>query len=221
MSTRIPTQWRLDLRRGATLAVLGLTMLSMISGCRAWAIFADPHVETIPAEYPYLKDKNVLILVWADMNTLFDFGNVRWEVAEYIKAQLEATADLGDISVVPPKPIAEMESRELNWDEVHPAEQGKRFHADRVLWVELTEYGTREPDSPHLYRGRISANLRIYDPSYGADHGPTFETSLTTVYPEDGPGHFGMDDSSVRRAVMEKFAIEVAGKFYDREVETR
>lgn len=205
----------------AALITLCLPLLTLNSGCRAWALFADPHTETVAAEYPFLKDKNVLILVWADMDTLFDFGNVRWEVAEYVKAQLEATSDLGNLTVVPPKPIAEMQSRELNWDEVHPAEHGERFRANRVLWVELTEYGTREPDSPHLYRGRISANLRIYDTSYGTDHGPTFETSLTTIFPPDGPGHYGMDDTTVRRAVMEQFAIEVAGKFHDREVEVR
>ena len=35
---------------------------------------------------------------------------------------------------------------------------GARFGADRALMIELTQYTTREPESPHLYRGRIAAN---------------------------------------------------------------
>lgn len=206
------------------LSLAGLAaLLAGIAGCQAlaapWLMWGKEPTKHVPAEYPYLADKNVLILVWAEQDTLFDYPYVQYELSEYVRHALET--HVKDVKCVPSKPVAQMQRQEPDWDQVHAATFAKRFKADRVLLIELLEYGTREPGSPHLFRGRISANVKVYDPSYGTSVGPVYEPTggaVTVEYPEDGPGAWGTDDLTIRRQTMELFALELAGKFYDREV---
>jgi hypothetical protein len=90
----------------------------------------------------------------------------------------------------------------------------------KVEGVSFTPNRTREPDSPHLYRGRISANVSVYDTAYPNSE-PAYRTVVETVYPPDSVGQWGSSDNGIRLATMQLFAEEVAGKFYDRKVKVR
>jgi hypothetical protein len=178
---------------------------------------AEPTKE-VPAEYPYLEGKKVCLLVWADWETLTEYPSVQLEVAEHATEAIKP--NVPGISFTPNRKIVELQRREINWDRGDPAVLGARFGADRVLMIELTQYTTREPESPHLYRGRISANLKVYHTEY-RDSAPLFKTSVETAYPPESVGEWGMDDDATRKATMEAFALEVAGKFYDRRVKVK
>ncbi len=94
---------------------------------------------------------------------------------------------------------------------------GEKFDVERVMLIELTQYGTREPESPQLYRGRISANIKVYNADY-PNSAPAYKTSIMTVYPPDSVGEWGTSEPKIRRATMEAFAYDVAGRFHDRVV---
>ncbi len=206
----------------AAIAALSLA-LGAVVGCQAlaapWLLWGDEPTELVKAEYPFLDGKRVLMLIWAEQDTLFDYPYVQYELGDYVLHALES--NVKGARCVPPKTVAEMQRREPRWDQAHPAIHGERFNADRVIFIELSRYGTREPDSPHMLRGRIDANVRVYDPSYGEEAGPVYETSIAAVYPEDGPGAWGTDDQQVRRDVMAKFAGELVGRFHDHRVKVK
>ena len=86
--------------------------------------------------------------------------------------------------------------------------------------IELTQYTTREPDSPHLYRGHMGANVKVYDTAY-PNSAPTYKTTVETVYPPDTMGAYGTDDRGIQRAMMQAFASELAGKFHERQEKVR
>lgn len=194
-------------------------LLVPMAGCRLLAtpilLWGSEPTKQIPAEFPHLQNKKVCTLVWAEMDTLFEYPQVQYELSEHVRAALEGTVP--GISFIPNRQVVDFQRRTPEWERSDPVVLGARFGAERVLMIELTQYGTREPDSPHLYRGRISANVKVYNAAR-PNTAPVYRTVVETVYPPDSVGQWGSDDRSIRRGTMEAFASDVAGKFYDRTV---
>ncbi|MBI5864602.1 MAG: hypothetical protein HZB38_08850 [Planctomycetes bacterium] len=197
-------------------------LLAACVGCQALAMpfimFGEEPTKPVAAEYPHLEGRKVAILVWADNDTLFEFRNVQLELSEYVGSVLKA--NVKRISLVPSRTVVDYQRSDADWDRRPPAEVGKQLDAERVLLIELTQYTTREPTSPHLYRGRISANVKVYDTAL-ADSAPTFRTTVETVYPPGAAAEWGSSDTSVRDAAMRTFAADVSNKFHDRRVKVK
>ena len=204
-----------------TLTLL-LALLAATGGCKLFAapflMWGKEPTKEVPAEYPYLPGRKVCVLVWADFETLFEYSWVQLEVSEHVAGAMKS--NVPGISFIPNRQAIDLQRREPDWDRSDPAVLGARLGADRVLLIELTQYTTREPESPHLYRGRIAANAKVYDTAY-RNSAPVFKTSLETVYPPDSVGQWGTDDVAIRKATMEAFAQNLAGKFYDRQVKVK
>lgn len=192
-------------------------LLPMLAGCKLIAapflMWGDEPTQKVPAKYPYLDGKKICIVVWAEQATLFEYPNVRFELSEWVSSELSNA--LRGATVVPNRSIVELQNREPDWERMNPGEIGKRFGADRVLAIELTQYTTREPDSPHLYRGHISANIKVFDCAQ-PDAGPTYRTQVATAYPLNSMSEWGSDDRGIRRDTMAQFAIDVVNLFHDR-----
>lgn len=201
-------------------AVLGLGALMV--GCQALAapflMWGAEPTRTVPAEYPYLAGKRVAVVVWVEAETLFEFPNVQYELSEFVRDAI--TRNVKGVVFTPSRKVREHQMREVNWDRSHPSELGKVFGVERVLMIEITQYSTREPDSPHLYRGRIHAGLKVYDASASGSP-PVYKAQVETAYPPDSPGQWGANDAAVRRGAMEAFADDVAKRFYDHKVKVR
>lgn len=201
---------------------IALALLVGASGCKWMAapfmMWGDPPKKAVPAEYPYLESKKAAIAIWADADTLFEYPNVRLELSEHVKAALES--NIHGATFVPNRTVIEYQARDLDWDRIDPATLGAKFKADRLILIELTEYTAREHDSPHLFRGRIAANVRVYDCAE-PDSKPTYRTTLRTLHPADNPAPWGSSPDAVRRAAMEAFSTELAQRFYDHKVQVK
>lgn len=199
-----------------------LGALCLTAGCNLIAapflMWAPEPTKEVPAQWPHLHDKSVCILVWADADTLIEHSWVQLEIAEHVEKSLEPNVE--GITFIPNRKVYDLMRREPNWDRTDPAVLGERFGAERVLMIELTQFTTREPESPHLYRGHISGNVKIYNVEYPGS-APVFKTLVESVYPPESAGQWGTNDREIRKAAMEAFASEVASRFYDRRVKVR
>jgi hypothetical protein len=206
---------------GRLVSAAAATLLLSLSGCKSLVallpLLPEP-TKTVPAEYPYLTGKKVAIVVRTDLETLSVYPQVQWEVADHVRVQLES--NVRGISVVETRKIVDFQRSEPNWETMDPAALGKRFGADRVLEIDLTQYTTRQPESEYLYRGQINAALRVYNTEYPNSQ-PAHQTQVETIYPPTGAGEYGTSDREVRRATMEAFAQDAAGKYYDRVVKAK
>jgi len=198
------------------------TTLTALAGCQMLAapfvLFAPEPTRTLPAEYPYLAGKKVCLLVWADSYTLMEYPFVQLEVSEHAAAEMKQR--IRGASFVPNRAVVDYQRQDPDWDRAHPAAIGQKFGSDRVVVIELTQYTTREPESTYLYRGRIGANLRVYNTQY-PDAGPAYRATVETLYPPDSHGQWGSSEDGLRKATMEAFARDLTGKFYDRQVKVQ
>lgn len=203
--------------RFAQTALLGL-LGAALAGCQLFMapflLWGKEPTRKVAAEYPYLAGKKVCVLVWAEPYTLFEYPHAQFDVAEHVRVAMERAVQ--GVSFVPNRQIVEFQRRNADWEAEHPARLGARFGAERVLEIQLTRYSTREPSSPHLCRGHIAANAKVYDTA-APDAEPTYTTAIETAYPPDSFGAYGTDDRAIRRATMQAFAAELAGRFYDRQ----
>ncbi len=197
-------------------------LLAAGAGCKLAAapflMWGREPTKDIPAEWPHLHDKKVCLLVWADADTIVEHPWVQLETAEHIAKALKA--HVTGITFVPPRKVYDFQQREPDWESADPATLGDRFGADRVMMIELTQFTTREPESPHLYRGRAAANIKIYNAEY-PNSAPVYTTSVEAVYPPDSPGKWGVSEREIRASTIEAFAEQVATRFYQRRVKVR
>jgi hypothetical protein len=199
-----------------------LVLTVPLVGCKALAmpflLWGPEPTKKIPAECSDLAGKRVAVLVWADMDTLFEYQHVQLELSEHVRAGLEGKVK--GLTFVPNRQVVELQRQDPDWDRADPAKLGAKLGAERVLYIELTQYTTREPDSPHLLRGHIGANAKVCDTAQSGAP-PVYKGVVECAYPEHAVAEWGANDTAVRRGVMEAFAQALAGKFYDRQVKVK
>lgn len=192
--------------------------LLLPAGCNILAypayLAAANQTEKIPAEFSKLDNKKVAILVWAEPGTLFQFPHIRLELASQIAYQMNQ--HLKTTQVVPAQMIDDYQTRNPNWDAVAPSEIGKQFGADYVIFVEILEYSTREPQTPGLFRGKARASVVVHDVS-----DPTARWTLTQAsakFPQGRTALMNSDDQVIHRQLLEILGNQVTVKFYQHEV---
>ncbi|MBK8916134.1 MAG: hypothetical protein IPM64_16325 [Phycisphaerales bacterium] len=209
------------LRSAAPVTLLSALLLAL-AGCQLVAMpfimwGAEP-TKDVPAEFPHLQNREICLVVWCDSDTLFEYPNVRLEVSEYVAFAMKASVK--GATFTSNRRVTELQSREPRWEREPPAKLGAKLGAERVLTIELTQYSMREPDNPHLYRGRIAANLRVYDAA-SPESRWLWQGTVEVAYPPDSVGAWGVPETQIRRGAMELFASEVAGKFHDRKIKAK
>lgn len=202
------------------IGLLFVSLSATLVGCQAiaapWIMTGEEPTKRVKAQFPHLKGKKVAILVWADSDTRFEYPFVRLELAEHVKSELESRID--DIKFCSNRQIVELQDRDPDWDRKPPGQLGQRVGAERVISVELSQYTMREPESRHLLRGRISAQVMIYDATH-PDASYLYKTEISIAYPEKSEGRWGNDEPTMRREAMEAFATALVKRFYDHDEE--
>lgn len=212
------------MRNASLPAVLFTLLLGLLvaPGCRAlampWLMWGQEPTKKVPAESRELDSRRVAIVVWVETQTQFEFQFVQLEISDFVRYGLEGRVK--GITFVPNKQIVDLQRREPKWDSVDPATLGKRFDADRVLYIEIGQYTTRDAESSYLLRGRIDANVSVWD-SGARDGKRLYQTRIEAVFPPENSAEWGTDEQFIRRRTMELFARLTAEKFYDREVKVK
>lgn len=196
--------------------------LPMTVGCNLvslpFILFAPEPTKKVSAEFAHLKGKRLLILVWAEQATLYEYPNVRYEVADHVRYHLKE--HFPKLEVVPPSQVNRYMKSHPDWSTERPTRLGRHFKADNVMMLELMEFTTREPGSPNLFRGRVRARIMMYDMS-GEEERPKGIAlkPAEAVYPPDRPiGVLRANDRTIRAETYKEFGRVVALKFYDHEV---
>ncbi len=196
-----------------------LPLCLMTVGCN-WLmplIFMGDHKRTVPAEFDKLSGKRVLVFVWAEPETLFDYPHIRYELSEHVKTRLEERVD--DCEVVASGAVEDFMQR--TYDAANdPQHTGKHFQVDMVLYVELLQFQVRDPTSPDLLQGKLSTAVTIFD--LAADPDQLSEYTLAPIdvaFPESPTVMSRRNAMLIRRETYAKFAEQLVRKFHEHQVE--
>lgn len=194
-----------------------------LGGCNMLAyplyLFA-PAVKTKPVEPEFagLDKKTVAVVIFADASTLYEYPYARWELSSALAAQFKE--HLKTTTVVDPRRVIRYQDDNIEWDTLNRTDLGKAFQADYVLYISLIEYATREHGAVNLFRGRITAEVSLYDTAKPERDARVWRgKDIRVVYPEHAPtGQVGQDDTQIRYTAHTLFADQLAKKFYKHEI---
>jgi len=181
------------------------------------ALFVEPTKKVAP-EFDKLPGKKVAVLVWTESATLFDYPNIRFELATYVGDKLYT--ELGQrgagTKIVDPRDVEDFIQKTPS-AQLDPYMVGKKFDADYVVYMEILQFQLRDPNAPQFLRGHVEASVSVHDVR-GAASGPRRYDLITArcEYPDDRPVALTATNAPlVREATYRKFAETVARKFYE------
>ena len=174
--------------RYCLLLALTLTLL-IVTGCNILGpvlyIFARTPQKTVKAEYEGLEGKSVATVVYAGPEIITDYVLAQLRVSEAVNFKLRERVN--GITTIPARRVIRYQNENAAWMDEDPEKLCARFNCDYVLLINLLEYSTREPDSAHLVRGRLTAGAKLYGRPDGPKAGVQWSSkeSFRVVYPPD------------------------------------
>lgn len=194
---------------------------ALLGGCNLLAfplyVFAPPEKEvTIAPEYAGLADSTVAVVVYADMDTMYEYPRVREDLSQVVAVMLRRNVE--NVTVIDPGRVVRYQDDTIDWESLPIQSVGRRLGADKVLYISLGEYSMREAGSISLARGRIRAHVSVYDCTLepGVDPVQWRQRNVTVLFPEEGPaGIAGQNDRNLQIQTHVLFAEKVARYFYE------
>ena len=206
--------------RRTLLGGTSVAMVALVAGCNLFVplAFVIQHKKTFSPEFDKLPGRRVVVLVWTDPSTLFDYPHARFELAANVADKLAtemATREL-KVDVVDARDLEDFLQRDPD-ARIDPERVGRHFEVDYVIYLEVSRFQFREIDQPQFLRGRIDASVSVHDCREDPEDLPYYELApVKSVYPEGGPVAMTATNSlALRQTTYLLFAELVARKFYE------
>ena len=192
---------------------LMLALAGALTGCWAAAAYEQMNGKAVDAQYKGLDEKSVAIVVYADPATTLEYPNSRDEISAFVTEKLQV--GMPKVRLLNYKEVIRWQDDTLNWSAVPEKDIAKHFSVDRVIYIELAEYSTREPGSEDLLRGRIKALCKVFEADTPGDT-PAWKNDFAVFWPEFMPQDVQhSSDRIVRKRVLDVFAEKLVWCFYD------
>ena len=214
----------------------GLTLLGL-AGCAqfgaAGSVLAHAIPKEVDAAYKGLAKQQVVVMVWADRGVRLDHPELPGEVAAALQDKLinvqlnDKPDDLAGMTF--PFSTAMVEKNQDNhpeWENLTAEEVATKLNGTRLVYVEVTDFATRGAASLELFRGSMSAHLRVVEMTDDG-HGPVKAKvaydggDISVVFPKDSPkdGLPNRAEGKIAQGTIDAFAERAAQRFYQHEEE--
>jgi hypothetical protein len=177
---------------------------------------------TIGAAYKKLAGQKVAVMVWTDRAMAIDWPTLQLDVSRGINSRLEDSAKQKS----PPKELEgtkfAMPESVIRYQRDHPefetqsiTDVAPRMDITRLIYVEVEQFSTRPEESLELFRGSITANLKVIEVVDGKGKIAFQKDKVHILFPEKGnaEGLPGMSDLSIYEKTIQAFSTEVVNQF--------
>ena len=211
--------------RAAARCSILLLLAHFASGCQLFGLIGrvlpDP---TVGAKYHGLQNQNTAVMIWMDRSMAIDWPRLQLDLSRGIQTRL---ADLAKAKN-PPKDLkgttfAAAESV-VRYQRDHPeidseaiTEVAPRLNVTRLIYIELQQFSTRPEESVELFRGSLTANLKVVEVKDGKGKVTYEEDGIKVIYPKDSPdvGMPGLGDVPMYEKTVEAFSTEAMNRFVE------
>ena len=202
--------------------ILVLMISLTIGGCNLleyplYVLFGQSHTK-VKAEYTGLEDQKVAVLIVGQSAIDFEEPYARMDLA--LATEQALTEYVKGVELADQEEIQDFQRSRFDWYSMPVSDILDQFQVQRLLYVELIQFTIREPDSVNLLRGRIWAQLRVYERESDTPDIPVLETEVEVTFPEQAPSSYSEAARfNIRQQSIGLFAFEVARKFHDHKKE--
>ncbi len=206
--------------RRVTLYVALLLCVPLVGGCNILSYFLyliapPPPKKTIKAECDELRGAKVAVLVYASMNTLFEYPHTREELGHAVSKELRE--NVRGLTVLDPMAVVRYQDANLHWNSLPVDEVGRALEVDYVLYIALGQFSTRAPGSLDLPQGRIGGQASVWDTQAAAagEEPCRWHKNNVAVTQDSHSGPLSQNDRALRAVTERVFAVKLAKYFYD------
>lgn len=208
---------------------LALALSALAGGCAVLGVLAHAAPPpTIGAKYKGLSKQTVGVMVWTDRGMAIDWPNLQLNLSQSIQTRLQNTARKNDH----PKELegAQMVAAEsvVRFQHDHPETETEaitdvapRMNLTRLIYLEVEKFETRPAESVELYRGTLTANLKVLEVTEGRAKVAYEESNISVSYPPKSPeeGTPGLGDATIYEKTIDAFTTQVVNRFIPHEEE--
>lgn len=206
----------------ARLAVV-LVAVASATGCNligfaAHVIAGDhPGKTKVSAAYRGLANHTAAVLVSTDDYTFFEHPGATAAVCREVSAQL--VAQIPGVQVIDPVQIQQFHQENPYWNTLPHGDLIKRLGVDRLIYIDVVQFATREPGNAYLWQGVMTANLGVAEAESPNANDFAFATAIQARYPETGSvGVLNADHDTIQLGLLRVFSGQVMNLFRDHEV---
>lgn len=203
------------------LLALMMAVACGLTGCNVVGFFGqavggsdNPPMVNVTREYDGLAGQSVAVLVDVDHSVLFEYPQAGYELSAAVSDQI--AGNVANVKVIDARQVVDFQRRNIYWPTLRYSKLAERLKVNRLVLIEVIEYRTHEPGNINLYRGVVSATMSVIEADGSQPDDRAYQTTLTASYP---PGNnLGVPDAdplTIRKGMIDLFAIQAGWKFYD------
>ena len=175
------------------------------AGCNYFAALAALTPVYKDALYNGLSKQSVGVMVWADPGVSIDWPSIQLDTAGSIEGKLQATQKASGVKELSGTTWPVLPASIVRYQRDHPeidaypvTDVAPKLGVTRLIYVEIQEFRTRSVDAVELYRGAMSANIKILEIAEGKAKVGYEEDGVRVVFPKKSPAEGAMEGQDVQ-----------------------
>lgn len=203
--------------------VSGLSMSGCVIGTIVGGMaesYRRESTKTVKAETDVLQGKSFAVLVSCDRSIEEAAPGISSMLVSRITDRLaDSKLDAGTTGVVPPAMVLQFMYDNPGWRAKTNEDLGKALGGvQRLVFVELTEFRTKEPGNEYLYDGVCAGTVSVAETDSKLADYYTFERSILVKYPDErGRRPEEIPETAVRTELVRRFVDRATWPFYTHE----
>ena len=194
------------------------------TGCAIIAMAAKGIGEKKPAAYAGLAGQSAGVMVWADRGVRADWPSVQLDLANLIQNKLSKSTAIELKGTTWPVQAASIVRYQTDHPGIEAApitDIAPKLGVSQLIYIELDNFSTRSEVSMQMFRGNVSATLKIIQTQNGQSSIAYQEASIHAFYPPKSPpeGVMNSDDLTVYRGAIAAMADEIVNRLMTHDVE--
>jgi hypothetical protein len=207
--------------------LLLIPMLLLPAGCNYFAALAAVTPVYKEAEYKGFANQSIGVMVWADRGISIDWPDIQLDVAGSVqnKMLVSQKSKAGEFSgssfPVLPASIVRFQRDHPDLEATPITDVAPRLGVTRLVYIEIQEFRTRSEDAVELFRGSISADVKVLEITDGHAKVAYEVDGLRVVFPKASPEEGAMEGNDVQMyaGVLDEFSTELMERFLRHQVD--
>lgn len=169
-----------------------LSLLFIPAGCQIIAVASHAIPRYTEPKYTGFAGQSVGVMVWADTGVKIDWPGLSLDSANSLNLKLQEAAKKQEMlkgSTFPVQPASivryQMDHPEIEAHDI--AQIAPKLGVSRLIYLEVEDFATRAVDSVELFRGSMTATMRIIEVNGTTAKVVYEENNIRCTYPPKVP----------------------------------
>lgn len=208
--------------RPAILLLLSCVLV-LGSGCNVAGYIAATAPQKSKPTYTNLANQSITVMVWADPALRIDWPGLQLDLANSLQNKLASVKQEELKNTSYPVRPASVARYQLDHPEIEsqPVTQvAPKLGVTRLIYLEIEDFTTRSVDSLELYRGSMTASLKIIEVDGKAARIGYEEDNIRAIFPPKAPAE-GLpqgNDYKFYLGTVDAFSTEVMRRLIAMEI---